>query len=282
MIELLLFCTGIVAGVMNAIAGGGALITLPMMIATGIPPLVANVTNHFAVLPGQFLTVVRLRKHLKKVSRVYLVLTIPCFIGSVIGAIILRNTEPHNFAKLIPALLLFAVVMFTVQPYIHGHVHSVIHPSRFKRKHLPNRWRKLFLLTLAILPIAIYGGFFGAGFGFIMLAFLSFTNMKHMNEMTAVKSLLGLCTLVAACVCLIGSGLIDWQHAAIIASGNIFGGWFGGSLAERVSSRKLRIAVIIIGFIAVGHLAMRQYDTGQQIQTMLQSPLSLAFRVPSN
>ena len=191
MYELLLFCTGIITGIMNAIAGGGGLLTFPILLATGMPALAANATNNISVLPGQFASIYSYRKYLMRIPKRYTLLAIPCFIGAVIGALILRNTASDNFEKLVPGLIAFAVVMFIFQPFLHQHLNVSLHGPKKQR----NRWQSLFLLSLAMMPISIYGGYFGAGFGFIMLAFLGFTKLNHMHEINALKNLMSICTL---------------------------------------------------------------------------------------
>ena len=259
---------------MNAIAGGGGLLVFPALLATGMPAPVANATNNIAVLPGQITSVIAYRKYLKRVPRTYILLTIPCLIGAVIGAIILRSTASENFDKLVPGLIGFAVVLFIFQPFLHQHIDQHLHGPKKQR----SRWQPLFLLALAILPISIYGGFFGAGFGFIMLAFLGFTKVTHMHEMNALKNLMGICILIASIAVLFSSGLIDWKAGAILALGNVIGGYSGARVAQRVSSHSIRIVVIVIGVCAATYLGFREYDTSHQLQTMLQSPLSISLR----
>jgi uncharacterized membrane protein YfcA len=255
MIELLLFVTGIVTGVMNAIAGGGGLITFPVLMATGMPALTANATNNIAVLPGQIASVYSYRKYLHRIRKRYIFLVIPCTIGALLGAYILRTTETESFEKLVPGLMGFAVVLFAFQPLLHQHLHQFMHTTK---KHV-NKWQPIFILSMAIMPIAIYGGFFGAGFGFIMLAFLGFTKMHHMHEMNALKNLMGICILISSIIVLFSSGLISWRSGLIVASGNLLGGYFGASLAQKIPSHSIRIIVIVIGTLAAGYLAFKAY-----------------------
>ncbi len=115
--ELILFLVGIIVGIMNAIAGGGLLLGFPVLLATGMPALVANATGNFVVLPGLITSAFGYRKYLRKVPPQYLLLAIPCAIGTATGAIILRHTSFDNFQNLVPGLILFAVVLFIFQPF---------------------------------------------------------------------------------------------------------------------------------------------------------------------
>src|SRR5580704_7628531 len=165
--EILLFLVGIIVGSMNAIAGGGMLLGFPVLLAAGLSPLVANITGNIVILPGQLTSAFGYRRFLRKLPPRYLILLLPCLIGGTIGALVLRHTSATRFQELVPGLILFAVLLFTFQPLLHLHL----------RRHISQRSRnirRLLLIATALLPTAIYGGYFGAGFGFLMLAFLSF------------------------------------------------------------------------------------------------------------
>lgn len=251
--DILLFTVGIVVGVMNAIAGGGMLLGFPVLVATGVSPLMANATTGIVVLPGLLSSSFGYRKYIKKLPPHYIWLTIPCLIGGSIGAYLLRNTSPEGFENIVPWLLILAVLMFAYQPVLHHFVQKYIHQPKALRK----RVRPLVLIGLATIPIAIYGGYFGAGFGFIMLAFLGFTKIRnHMHQMNALKCLMAICIASTATLSLLGSGLIDWRHGLVMASGNLIGGYAGAIGSQKVSSHTIRVVVITIGLVAAGYLAL--------------------------
>lgn len=252
MTDLLLFCAGILVGAMNAIAGGGMLIGFPVLLATGLSPLVANVTTHIIVLPGALSSAYGYRKYIRKLPRKYLLLMAPCLAGATIGAIILRNTSTERFQDLVPALLLFAVVLFAFQPLLHFHLNRHLHG------HIKG-FGTLSLIALALLPVAVYGGYFGVGFGFIMLAFLGFTKLHDIHQMNGLKNLAVFCIAIASLVCLYDTGLINWHHGLVMAAGCTVGGYCGSRLAQKVSSHFIRIIVIAIGFTTAIYLALRTY-----------------------
>ncbi len=253
--ELILFLVGIAVGIMNAIAGGGILLGFPVLLATGMPALVANATSNIIVLPGQISSAYGYRKYLKRIPKAYLILIVPCLIGAGIGAIILRNTPSANFDKLIPGLLLFAVVLFIFQPFLHKRVHYHMHgPLKYRKKIQP-----VMLLALAMLPLSVYGGYFGAGIGFIMLAFLGFTKLHQIHQMNALKNMMAICIAVASIVCLFSAHLIDWKQGLVMGSGNLIGGYVGAIGAQKFSSHAIRIVVIIIGISTAGYLFIRTY-----------------------
>lgn len=255
MTVLLFFFTGIIVGAMNSIAGGGMLIGFPVLLASGISPLVANATGNIIILPGQLSSAFGYRKYLRKVPARYLLLTIPCLIGAGIGATVLRHTTSNSFERLVPGLIVFAVLLFALQPFLHRHIHRHLHgPKKHQQRLQP------LLITMAIiLPLSIYGGYFGPGFGFIMLAFLSFTKVHEIHQMNALKNVMAICIAGASIACLYSSGLIDWRAGLPMAMGNLLGGYAGSIGAQKVSSHAMRMIVIAIGSITAGYLVFRTY-----------------------
>jgi uncharacterized membrane protein YfcA len=251
----LTFIIGIVVGVMNAIAGGGMLIGFPALLAMGIAPLSANATTALVVIPGQISAAFGYRTYFKNVPRRYLLLLIPLVAGAALGASLLRHTPPSRFADLSPVLILFAVSLFICQPFLYKYIHSHLHgPKNYRQKLSP-----LLISALALLPIAIYGSYFGAGFGFIMLAFLSFTTNTKIHRMNALKSIAGIAVAGTSVVFLSNSGLINWHYGLVMATGNVIGGYSGARLSQKVSSHLIRVVVIIIGVTAALLLAIHTY-----------------------
>jgi uncharacterized membrane protein YfcA len=252
--DLFLCAVGLVIGGMNAIAGGGMLIGFPAMLAVGIPALVANVTANIVVLPGQLASAYGYRRYLRQVPRYYAWLLIPCLTGGVIGALILRHTSSTQFEKLVPGLVLFAVVLFALQPFLHFHLHKHMNAKRRKKSHLT-----IIIISLALLPSAAYGGYFGAGLGFIMLAFLGFTSLSDVHQMNAMKNVGAAAITLMSIICLFSTHLIDWQHGLSMALGSTIGGYYGSVLAQKIPSHVVRIVVIVIGLAAAVYLGVRSY-----------------------
>ena len=248
--DIVLFVVGMVAGVMNAIAGGGTLVGFPVLLAAGQPALIANATSHLVALPGSLSSAYGYRKHLRKLRRSYLLLLIPCIIGTAIGALLLRYTPSDNFEKYVPGLVLFAIILFAFQPLLHFHLHRHI---RTKNKSL----QPIILISVAMLPVAIYGGYFGAGFGFLMLAFLGFTKLHEIHQMNGLKNLGGFTVGVISVACLFNSGLINWRLGLVMAAGNLVGGYYGAIFAQKISTLAIRIIVIIIGLSTAAYLALQ-------------------------
>jgi len=254
--DIILFFTGIVVGVMNAIAGGGILVGFPVMLALGIPALTANATANIVVLPGNISSAYGYRKYLRRVPRQYLLLLIPAIIGSAIGAIALRYTSSTSFEHYIPALILFAVLLFAFQPLLYSQLHLHLHGSKRVRASM----KPLLIVGLALIPLSIYAGYFGAGFGFIMLAFLGFTKLHdHIHRMNALKNITAVCIAATSITCLYSAHLIDWEHGLVMGTGCLIGGYYGSISAQRVSSHVLRIVVVVIGIGTATYLGLRSY-----------------------
>jgi hypothetical protein len=253
--DVILFLVGIVVGAMNAIAGGGMLIGFPVLLASGLSALNATATSALIVLPGQISSAVGYRDYLKKVPPNYLLLIVPCTIGGAIGATLLRHTPSEHFQKIVPGLILFAVVLFAFQPLLHAQLKRHLHGSKKLRRKL----KPLFIIGLAALPLSIYGGFFGPGFGFIMLALLGFSNLHQVHQINAMKNVMAVCIAGASVLTLSGSGLINWRYGIVMGLGNTIGGYYGAVSAQKVSSHGMRVVVIAIGVVTAIYLAMRSY-----------------------
>ncbi len=256
MTELILFLVGMIVGVMNAIAGGGMLVGFPAMLALGIPALTINATTNIIVLPGNIAAVWGYRKYLNKVPRSYLVLLLPAIVGAAIGSTALKHISPTGFEQLIPWLIFSAVILFAFQPYLYKQLQRHLHGSKQNRQAV----RPLVIVGIAMLPLSIYGGFFGAGFGFIMLAFLGFTKLHdHIHRMNALKSIITTCLALTSLACLAGANLIDWRQGLIMGCGSLIGGYVGATSIQKVSSQTIRLVIIAIGMTTAFYLAFKKY-----------------------
>lgn len=251
--DIILFLVGIIVGAMNGIAGGGMLIGFPVLLAVGLPALAANITSNIIVLPGSISSVYAYRAYIRKVPRRYLLLILPCTVGAAVGALLLRHTTHTKFQHLVPGLILFAVLLFAFQPFLHFHLNKQLH----KNKRHKQSMTVLIIITIALFPVAIYGGYFGAGFGFIMLAFLGFTSLHDTHQMNGLKSLAGATIALMSIIFLFTTHLINWHYGLVMAAGGIVGGYYGSVLTQKLSTHTIRIFVIIIGLITASFLALR-------------------------
>lgn len=250
--DLFLFGAGLLVGGMNAIAGGGMLLGFPALLTYGLSAISANATGVVVVLPGQITSAYGYRDYLRKVPRKYAWLLVPCVIGAAIGSTVLKHTTGNQFERIIPLLLMFAVLLFAFQPALHAYLHKHM-KARSKRV------KPLVLLALALFPVAAYGGFFGAGLGFIMLAFLGFTQIHDVHQMNAMKNVAAGLMCATSLIVLSSSGLIHWHAALVMAAGSSIGGYSGARFARRMPSHAIRVIVIVFGIVTVTYLAFRSY-----------------------
>jgi uncharacterized membrane protein YfcA len=229
----------VAGGMVNALAGGGTLITFPMLTAVGVPPVVANVTNTVALCPGYVGGTFAQRRDLARQGKRLWLLLPTGVLGGITGGVLLMYTSDAMFRKLIPYLILAAVVLLAFQDRLRNAVMAHMSDSR---THPREAW--------AIPPIflaAVYGGYFGAGLGVMMLAILGLVLEDSLIRLNALKQSLSFVINVAAAVFFLFSGKVLWTAAVVMAAGALAGGVFGGRMATRIKSIYLRRIVIATG-----------------------------------
>jgi len=239
---LILFFAGLIAGVINAIAGGGTLITFPALIFYGLPSVGANATNTVGVLPGIMSSLWGYRRELMTQTRWVWRFTITSLAGGLIGAYLLLHTGETLFREFVPYLILFATLLFTFSGQI----------SRWLQVEAQVVEKSRHAVALAIafqFCVAIYGGYFGAGIGIFMLAALAVMGLKDIHQMNALRICLGVMLNAVAAIYFIASGLIFWTEAGLIAAGTITGGYAGPYIARAVGVKVIRVFVSITGFV---------------------------------
>ena len=228
------------AGTINAVAGGGTLITVPSMIWLGIPALNANATSAVALWPGSLGGAWGFRRELAGADARVFALVVPSLVGGLTGAILLHRTPPEVFEAIVPWLILFATLLFLAQEPLQRRFDlSALHAA-----HSPwLSWTMAFQLL-----VGIYGGYFGAGIGIMMLAALSLMGLRDIHQMNGVKNLLTVAMTGTAILYLVFTDLILWQHALVLAVGAIAGGVSGAGAARRVGRVVVRRVVVVVGF----------------------------------
>lgn len=234
----LLFGTAFVAGGLNAVAGGGSFITFPTLIFTGMPAIAANATNNTALWIATLASAGAYRKALDIPKRQLWLLGGTSLVGGLLGAMILLYTAPAVFQKLIPYLLLSATIVFAFSDLIKKRL------KLQSEKSAPPPIQRLMLSQLAI---SIYGGFFGAGMGILMLATLAFLGIRNIHAMNAFKTLLGSCINGIAIVPFLVAGVIDWPQALLMAIGASLGGYLSAHYAQKLDPKWIRRLVIAVG-----------------------------------
>jgi uncharacterized membrane protein YfcA len=236
------FIAGIFAGAVNAVAGGGSLISFPSLVAFGIPAIQANATNTAAIWPGSLSSAVAYSRDIKPDRELVLTLFLPSLIGGLLGAVVLVITPPELFNRVVPFLVLFATLLFASRDLIDRLIKRGEGEERVST--LGHVWGFLFQLF-----VATYGGYFGAGIGILMLGSLSVMGLRDIHKMNGLKTLLATLINVIAFVYFAVRGLVVWPIAIVMGVGTIVGGFAGARLAKRVDQRLLRGFVIAIGLI---------------------------------
>ena len=228
---LLLAGAGIAAGAVNAVAGGGSLVSFPALLGAGLPPLTANATNIVAVLPGYVGGVAAYRRELRGQRGRARRLGAVSAVGAAAGAVLLLVTPARFFEAVVPFLVLAACGLLAAQPLFRPH------PGGEDRR----------ALVPATTAAAVYGGYFGAALGVMLLAVLGAMTGEDLQRANALKALLSLVIAIVAAVLLGVFGPVDWRAAGIVAAGSLVGGRVGGALARRLDPAVLRWAVVAIG-----------------------------------
>jgi len=240
---ILLFFTGVIAGVLNAVAGGGSFLSFPMMLFVGVPPVEANATNTVALWPGLAMSVASYRRHMKVPRRLLLSLLITSVLGGFLGALLLIMTPQRTFLHLIPWLLLGATILFIFGNRLRTMLGGA--DSAHLAKEIS--WVAIFLACLLQLAVATYGGYFGAGMGFVMLGMMTLLGLRDIHVMNAFRILLGAVINGVAVLTFILSGAVFWGHCLVMMAGALSGGWFGAQYAQKADPRKVRWFIIALG-----------------------------------
>jgi hypothetical protein len=238
---LLIALAAIGAGLVNALAGGGTLITFPMLTLVGVPTVAANITNTVALCPGYLGATLAQAKDLRgQTHRLRWVLPAGA-LGGILGGVLLLNTGERLFRDLVPFLILAASLLLAIQDPVRAWVQ---HRAAKTTVRSSEGWAAL-PITLA----AVYGGYFGAGLSVIILAVLGLTIDDSLTRLNALKQAVAFSVNVAAAVFFLFSGQVVWSAALVMATGALLGGVLGGRLAGRIQPATLRGVVVVIGVI---------------------------------
>ncbi len=240
--SILLFGSAAAAGAINSVAGGGTLVSFPTLVWTGVPDNIANATNTLAMAPGSTGAAIGYKRELPNVPRKYLLLLVPSLIGSLVGGYLLKITPPNTFKVLVPYLILFATILFMLQ----GQVRRWMKTDDKDQQEASTGW--LIGACCYQFGVAVYGGYFGAGIGILMLAALGMLGMRDIHQMNGLKNVFGTLTNGAAAVYFVFVGMIHWPAAILMSVGAIVGGYGGAGLARKLGQTFIRRLVIFIGF----------------------------------
>jgi uncharacterized membrane protein YfcA len=235
LVAMAAFC----AGAMNSVAGGGTFFSFPALLAAGVPPIAANASNSVALWPASLSGAWAYRKELARYKRYLIPMGIVSLLGGVGGGLLLLATQDATFSRLIPWLLLFATLLFTFSGTISGWLRA---PDAGKPKGSATA-----LAGQAV--VSVYGGFFGAGMGIMMLASLAMAGHEDVHEINAIKNLLSAIIYSVTVLTFVTAGAVSWPYTIIMLATATLGGYWGASIARKIPAPWLRRFIIAVGFM---------------------------------
>lgn len=241
MTEILLLLAGLLGGAVNSLAGGGSFIVFPALLFAGVPPVLANASNTYAALPGYVSGAVGYWKSVAPYKDRLVVYGLIAAIFGYVGAELLLVVSDEQFSKVVPWLMAFAVLSF-----IFGNrINAALRARGGGRSGMKALGTVLILALLA--AVSVYGGFFNAGLGILLLAFLAMAGMSDMHAMNGLKLFISSTIALVAVVRFVFNGTIDWYHGSIALVGVTTGGYVAARLAQHIPTQWIRMGVIVYG-----------------------------------
>ena len=241
------------AGAVNSIAGGGMLLTFPGLL-TAVSPVIANGTSTVALVPGSLSAAWGYRREMRGRRHWLLLLALPSVVGGLMGSLLVTRLDPRYFDCLVPWLILSAATLFLCQPLL----------TRLARPGRSASSRASTVAGLVVLQflVAVYGGYFGAGIGILMLSGLGLMRLGDIHALNGIKNFLAVCINGVSVAVFALHGAIDWRYAGLMAPSAIAGAYLGSRLAQRLDRRLIRLLVVGIGFALAGHFLIRRWING--------------------
>lgn len=249
----LLLLAGVAGGLTVSVAGGGLLLIYPILLGLGVPPVSASATGAVSLLPAQLSSDFGYRRFLLSIPKNYYLLLIPAIIGTLLGAWLLGNTSQEAFERIVPWFVLLATGLIIFQPRLHKWLHTRKAKALEKKHHTA-----LFVMICCVMVLlTVYGGYFGAGVGIILLAFFGLTSLTDIRQMNALKNVFGIVINCTSLVYFTHVGLIEWEVAPMLLIGSALGGYVGSMYASRLPTRVVRGIIIVIALCVSAYLFAR-------------------------
>jgi len=249
---LILIGTGVIGGLMASLVGGASVITFPVLLAVGLPPVVATASNLVAVSAGNFLAALTDRARLPPLNRAFGGLVLASVLGALLGAVLLLATPERMFEQLIPLLLGFATVLFAFA----GRITQWLRARATARG---SEWKIGVTSIPLVLPISVYGGYFGAGAGTLLLGVLMIATEGDYRRANVAKNLVSSLNTVAASVWFIANAAVSWPQTLVMMAGCLFGAFCGAHLARRVPQDAMRVVIVLVGAALTAVFAWRYW-----------------------
>jgi uncharacterized membrane protein YfcA len=247
---VVVFIAAFLAGAINSVAGGGTLLTFPSLVWVGLPSTLANATSTVAIWPGSLGGVWGYRRDLPGLPKSTYALIVPGVLGGIVGAVLLVLTPTAFFDRLIPLLIMFATVLFMVQEPVQRAIKTT------GKAHAGSRGWLIGAMLFQFL-VSVYGGYFGAGMGILMLAAFGIMGLTDIHQMNGLKNLLGLSINGIAALYFIWQGIVSWPYVIVMAVAAMLGAVWGAGMARRIGPKAVRRIVIVVGFTMAISLLFR-------------------------
>jgi len=246
---IVLFVSGTMAGIINTVVGSGSLVTFPALLALGYPPILANVTNNVGVLPGSISGAIAYRKELKGQLKPVALLAIFSGVGGLAGALLLLQLPAEVFNGVVPILIILASILVVIGPRLKQAI-----AARQAKKGATSHGVALYATTGLT---GVYGGYFGAAQGVILLSGLSILLPGSLQRANAYKNVLAAVANFAAAIVFVSITDVAWLAAGVIAAGSILGGQIGGWVGQRLPPLVLRIVILAVGVSAITYFVVK-------------------------
>jgi hypothetical protein len=250
MLFIVVFIAAFFAGAINSVAGGGTLLTFPALVWIGLPSTIANATSTVALVPGSLGGVWGYRQDLPGMPKSTYALIVPGVLGGIAGAILLVLTPTEVFDRLIPLLILFATVLFMLQEPVQRMIKTT------GKAHAGSKGWLIGAMIFQFL-VSVYGGYFGAGMGILMLAAFGIMGFTDIHQMNGLKNFLALCINGVAAAYFIWFDMVSWPFALVMAVGATTGAVWGAGMARRLGPKAVRKVVIGVGFTMAASMLLR-------------------------
>jgi uncharacterized membrane protein YfcA len=241
---LAIFGGGVAAGTINTVVGSGTLITFPLLLAFGYAPVTANVSNTIGLVPGSLSGAYGYRRELRGKGRLLARLAIASVIGALAGAVLLLALPARAFEVIVPVFIALALVLVVLGPRISRALAA-------RPQHVAHH---RFALPLALILCGVYGGYFGAAQGVLLLGVLGLTLSASLQEINGIKNVLAMFVNLVAGIVFALFATVAWWPVALIAAGSVVGGAIGASVGRRLPDAALRAVIVVVGVIAIVRL----------------------------
>jgi uncharacterized membrane protein YfcA len=241
---------GVAAGTINTVVGSGTLITFPTLLAFGIPPVTANVSNTIGLVPGSISGAIGYRRELVGQRSRVLRLSVASLVGGLTGAVLLLVLPDDAFAAIVPVLILLGCVLVVLQPRISAWV-AARHDAAGGLPHHGAWW-----VWPGVLLTGVYGGYFGAAQGVLLMAVLGIGVDESLQRLNAVKNVLAAIVNGVAGLVFIAVAEVDWRVVALIAVGSVVGAQVGATVGRRLPGGVLRVVIVVVGVVALVSLLL--------------------------